>query len=37
MTVTLDSTIASDLIRDIKNDDYKASMPGITNREWTNR
>jgi len=36
-TVTLDSSKATELIRDIKNDEYKRSLPGLTNREWTNR
>jgi tryptophan halogenase len=36
-TVTLDSAKAKECIRDIKNDEFKASSPGLTNREWSNR
>ena len=36
-TVPLDSSKAKELIRDIKNAEYKSSLPGITNREWGNR
>lgn len=36
-TVTLDSFKAKECIRDIKNGEYKESLPGLTNREWTNR